>query len=139
MSESNFRVTARLGAGFAVDVYAGRHHVRGDEPVEVGGTDTGPTPYDFLLAGLGSCTAMTVRMYANRKGWPLRGVTVRLAHDRVHAEDCANCENQPRYITRIRRQLEFEGDLSDEQRQRLREIADRCPVHRTLTSEIRIE
>ena len=139
MSENGFPVTVRIGeAGFAVEVEASSHHLKADEPKEYGGTGTGPSPYDYLLTALGACTAMTLRMYADRKGWPLKGATVRLAHHRIHARDCEDCESGTGMVTRIDRSLELEGDLTDEQQQRLREIADRCPVHRTLTSEIRI-
>ena len=109
-----------------------------DEPPTVGGTNTGPTPYGYLLAGLGACTAMTVRMYADRKKWPLSRVSVTLRHDKIHAEDCAECETVDGKIDHIDRTLAFEGDLDDEQRARLLEIADKCPVHRTLHSEVEI-
>jgi putative redox protein len=105
----------------------------------VGGDDTGLSPYDFLLAGLGSCTSMTIRMYADRKAIPLGGVKVRLRHDKIHAEDCESCETESGRLDHIVREITLHGDLSDEQRERLLEIADRCPVHRTLTSEIHIE
>ncbi len=133
-------VTVRGGAsGYAAEVRTGRHRLKADEPAGVGGTDTGPTPYEYLLAGLGACTTMTLRMYADRKAWPLDGVTVRLAHDRVHAKDCADCEAGQRRLDRIRREITLGGTLDAEQRARLMEIADRCPVHRTLEGEIVIE
>jgi putative redox protein len=110
-----------------------------DEPSGVGGTDAGPTPYDYLLGALGSCTAMTLRMYADRKEWPLDSVTVRLSHGKIYADDCANCETETGKIDRIEREIELEGDLDDAQREKLLEIADKCPVHRTLTSETIIE
>ena len=132
-------VTVRGAAdGFVQEITAGRHQLRSDEPVSAGGTDSGPTPYDLLLAALGSCTAMTVGMYARRKRWPLTRVTVRLGHSRVHAQDCAVCEEEPAMLTVIDRDVEFEGALSDDQRQRLLAIANRCPVHLTLTSTIDI-
>jgi len=132
-------VVVRGGAaGFAQEITAGSHHLISDEPVAVGGTDTGPTPYDLLLAALGACTSMTVGVYARRKGWPLEGVTVWLRHSRVHAADCADCETKSGMLDRIERDLRFAGPLTVEQRARLREIADMCPVHRTLTSKIDI-
>src|SRR6187551_278429 len=124
--------------GFVQEIIAGPHHLRSDEPTVVGGTDTGATPYDLLLAALGSCTSMTMAMYARRKQWPLERVTVRLRHSRVHVEDCATCEKRPAKLTLIERDIELEGSLDDEQRERLLEIANRCPVHRTLTSQIDI-
>ena len=133
-------VTVRIGAtGYTTDVTAGKHTLRADEPASVGGADTGPTPYDFLLTSLGTCTAMTLRMYADRKQWPLEGVDVTLSHERIHAKDCEDCETEKGLITQINRKVEIHGDaLSDEQRARLHEIADRCPVHRTLTGEIKV-
>lgn len=116
---------------------ADRHVLLADEPLGIG-DDTGPAPYDLLLAGLGACTNMTLRMYAGRKGWPLEGVTVRMTHGRVHAKDCEECESESGQIDVIERELVLEGPLDDEQRTRLLEIADKCPVHRTLTSETRI-
>ncbi|HYU35750.1 MAG TPA: alpha/beta fold hydrolase [Thermoanaerobaculia bacterium] len=124
--------------GYAQRIVARRHRLTADEPVEMGGTDTGPSPYELLMAGLGACTSMTVRMYANRKGLPLEGVRVRLRHGKVHALDCAHCETKEGKIDRIERIVEVLGPLTDEQRARLLEIADKCPVHRTLTSEIDI-
>ena len=128
------------GSGdFAEIVRSGQHVLPADEPVAVGGTDTGPGPYQYLLAALGTCTAMTLRMYARQKKWPLEKVTVRLSHAKIHAADCAECETKEGKIDRIERSLEVEGPLDQTQRQRLLEIADRCPVHRTLTSEIIIQ
>ena len=123
------------GSSFVNQVRAGRHQLQADEPESVGGTDTGPTPYDFLLAALGTCTNMTLRMYADRKGWSLEGSEVRLRHHKIHARDCEECESESGKVDRIDRTLEIRGDLDDDQRARLVEIADRCPVHRTLTSE----
>jgi len=105
----------------------------------MGGTETGPTPYDYLLGALGSCTAMTLRMYAERKEWPLDGVSVRLSHEKIHARDCASCETQKGKVDHISRVLTLTGDLTDEQRERLIQIADRCPVHRTLHSEVTVD
>ena len=110
-----------------------------DEPADAGGEDAGPDPYTLLLAALGSCISMTLTLYARRKGWPLRRVTVRLGQRRVHAKDCAECEDKTdTFIHRIERDVTLEGDLTDEQRARLQEIAHRCPVHKTLLSEITI-
>jgi putative redox protein len=123
---------------FAQLVSVGRHRFRADEPAAVGGDDSGPGPYDLLLAGLGACTSMTVRMYAQRKGWPLERVTVDLKHDRIHAADCADCETREGRIDRIERVLTLEGKLDGAQRARLLEIADLCPVHRTLHAEVTV-
>jgi putative redox protein len=128
-----------LASGFAQDIVAGQHRLKGDEPLSSGGTDTGPTPYDFLLAALGSCTSMTVSLYARRKQWPLQEVTVRLRHFRTYAADCANCETREGMIDKIEREIVLTGPLSEEQQARLLDIANKCPVHRTLTSKIRIE
>lgn len=125
--------------GFAQEISIGPHRLVADEPKDMGGTDEGPTPYDLLLAGLGACTSMTVQMYAQRKDWPLQGVTTRLQHSRIHATDCAECETQEGRIDRIELDIEFAGPLSDEQRSKLLEIARKCPVHRTLTSEMDIK
>ena len=122
----------------AETIRSGVHVLRADEPVANGGNDTGPSPYDYLLAALGSCTAMTLRLYARMKKLPLQKVTVRLKHEKIHATDCAECETKEGKIDRIERLIELEGPLSDEQRRRLLEIANRCPVHRTLSSEISI-
>jgi putative redox protein len=116
----------------------GRHELVADEPEAAGGTDAGPSPYELLLMSLGACTSMTLRLYAQRKGWPLEAVRVTLKHDRIHAEDCRDCETKAGKIDRIDRAIEMTGPLSDEQRGRLLEIADKCPVHKTLTSEIKI-
>ena len=124
--------------GFAQEIIAGPHQLVSDEPRSVGGTDTGSTPYDLLLAGLGSCTSMTIAMYARRKQWALERVTVRLRHSRVHAEDSAACETRTDRLTLIERDIELDGVLDEEQRARLLAIANRCPVHLTLTSQIDI-
>jgi putative redox protein len=124
--------------GFPQEITAGSHRLQADEPIAVGGTDTGPGPYDLLLASLGSCTSMTIGLYARRKQWPLEAVRVRLRHSRLHAADCENCETQVGMIDRIERDIELVGSLDADQRARLLDIADKCPVHRTLTSEIAI-
>jgi putative redox protein len=123
---------------FAQDITIGRHRILADEPTSAGGADTGPNPYDLLLAALGACTSMTVSLYARRKQWPLESVGVRLRHAKIHAQDCADCETRVGRLDRIELQVELEGALSEEQRARLLEIAGKCPVHRTLTSEIEI-
>jgi uncharacterized OsmC-like protein len=126
------------GGRFQQEVTVGTHRFLADEPLEVGGLDSGPGPYDLLLAGLGACTAMTLRLYAERKALPLERVTVRLDHSRIHAADCADCETKEGMLDRIDRAITLRGALDAEQRRRLLEIADKCPVHRTLTSEIDI-
>lgn len=127
------------GAGlFAQTIDVRRHRMFSDEPPSLGGNDMGPTPYDYLLAGLGACTSMTLRLYAERKGWPVRRIEVRLYHEKIHADDCADCETLEGRIDRIMRIIDIDGDLSPEQRKRLHEIADMCPVHKTLTHEVRI-
>lgn len=122
----------------AQEVRIGRHRLAADEPLEAGGSGLGPNPYDFLLAGLGACTSMTLRLYADHKKWPLEQVRVRLSHEKIHAVDCADCETKEGKIDRIERQIEVLGPLDAAQRQRLLEIAEKCPVHRTLHSEIKI-
>jgi len=126
-------------AGFAQVIAAGSHQFIADEPTHVGGSDTGPTPYDLLLAALGSCTSITVAMYARRKAWPLEAVTVRLRHAKIHAADCAACETKEGRLDHIERVVELTGVLDDDQRARLLDIANKCPVHRTLMSEIHVE
>lgn len=137
-SEPGLVVVRGGAAGYAQEISAGGHALRADEPQSVGGTDTGPGPYELLLAALGACTSMTLRMYADRKGWPLEGVTVELRHQKVHAQDCADCETREGKVDEVQRGIALEGALDAQQRARLLEIADRCPVHRTLESEIRV-
>jgi uncharacterized OsmC-like protein len=131
-------VVSGSATGFAQEIIAGSHRLTSDEPLASGGTDTGPSPYDLLLAALGSCTSMTVAMYARRKGWPLERVKVSLRHSRIHASDCAECETKEGMLDRVERDIHFIGPLTTEQRSKLLEIANKCPVHRTLASEIDI-
>jgi putative redox protein len=122
--------------GFTQEIIAGPHQLTADEPKGVGGNDEGPTPYDLLLAALGSCTSITVTMYAQRKGWPLQGVRTWLRHSRIHAQDCAECETKEGKLDHIELEIRLEGPLlSEEQRTKLLEIAEKCPVHRTLVTE----
>lgn len=125
------------GDGGAIDqqIFVGPHRLAADEPEDSGGTDRGPNPYDLLLAALGACTSMTITMYAQQEGYPLRGVTTRLNHSSVHAEDCAECETEEGKIDWIEVNVELDGPLSDEQHSKLLEIAEKCPVHRSLISE----
>ncbi len=123
---------------FQQTVTVGPHRMLADEPVAAGGEDSGPGPYDYVLAGLGACTSMTMRLYADRKSLPLERVTVTLRHSKIHAEDCADCETKAGMLDQIDRTIAMEGALDAEQRKKLMEIADKCPVHRTLTSEIHI-
>jgi len=116
----------------------GRHHLTADEPESLGGAGDGPNPYELLLASLGSCKAITLRMYADRKGWPLDGVSVALNQKREHAKDCADCESEDGFVHVIECELTLIGELTGEQRERLVEIADRCPVHRTLEGEVKV-
>lgn len=134
------RVTARTGIeGFRTDLFANGFPLVADEPLEYGGGNEGPSPYEYLLAALGACTGMTVSMYARGKKWPLEEAVVRLAHHKIHADDCRDCDEKDLRIDHFERELELRGGLDEAQRQRLLEIAERCPVHRTLTGEIRIE
>jgi uncharacterized OsmC-like protein len=126
-------------SGFAQEIEIGPHRLTADEPVASGGTNTGASPYDLLLAALGSCTSMTISLYARRKHWPLENVEVFLWHSKIHAADCAECETREGRIDRIEREIKLTGALAAEQRSKLIEIADKCPVHRTLTSEINIK
>jgi putative redox protein len=132
-------VTVSLRGSFRAEVTAGKHRIVLDEPESAGGTDEGPTPYDALAAALGGCTAMTLHFYAKREGLPLEGVDVNVRHDREHAKDCAECLTQSGFIHRFDVEIALHGELAAEQRERLLGIARRCPVAKTLGSEIRIE
>jgi len=134
------RVTAKTGhEGFFTELFVNGHNLIADEPERFGGTNRGPSPYDYLLAALGACTTMTMQMYARQKNWPLDAALVRLRHTKIHAHDCQGCEENQQMIDRFERELELIGNLNDEQRQRLMEISERCPVHRTLQSEVIVE
>ena len=134
------RVIATTGAwGYQTEIRVRGHSLIADEPIAVGGSDTGPTPYDYLVAALGACTSMTLRMYADRKKWPLESVVVRLRHERIHASDCDACVTKEGKVDRIEREIELIGPLSEEQRGAFLGIADKCPVHRTLHSEILVD
>ncbi len=131
---------SRTGAtGFRSDVSLAGHTLIADEPEDYGGTDMGPTPYDLLSGALATCTSMTIRMYADHKKLPVDAVTVSVRHDKIHAKDCENCEQEDGRIDRFRRELTLDGDLTDEQRQRILEIADRCPVHKTLHGDVHVQ
>ncbi|MGB9225798.1 OsmC family protein [Mycobacterium sp.] len=136
-SEGSVTVTEAGTGTYTQQITAGHHRLVADEPRPIG-DDAGPTPYDLLLAALGSCTSMTVRMYVDRKGWPVERVRVTLRHSRIHAKDCAECETTVGWIDQIDRDIELTGELDELQRQRLLQIAERCPVHQTLKSEVHI-
>lgn len=125
-------------SGLAQNIISGQHHWSADEPAPIG-ADTGPSPYELLLGALGACTSMTLRLYAQRKGMDLQRITVRLRHSRIHAEDCTDCETKEGLLDRIDREIELSGNLDETQKLQLLEIAKRCPVHRTLNSEINIQ
>lgn len=132
-------ITARSLSYTKVEIKSGRHTLIADEPIEYGGGDEGPNPYDFLLSALAACKVMTAQMYARRKGWPLEEVSVSLDTYKIHARDCEDCDSDPNArVDIIEVKIGFKGDLTSEQRERLKEIADRCPVHRTLTTETKI-
>ena len=133
-------ITASVGpSGYRTEISAGAHRFFADEPVPLGGTGTGPTPYELLLGALGSCMAMTLRMYADRKRWPLRGVRIHLRTERAHEKDCEDCETNEVGLPRIARRIELDGPLDDQQRERLHYIADRCPVKQTLQRGLVVE
>ena len=125
-------------SGLSQEIVSGKHRWHADEPAPFG-TDTGPSPYDLLLAGLGACTSMTLRLYAQRHGLDLQRITIRLRHSRIHAEDCMDCETKEGLLDRIDREIELSGNLDEAQKLRLLEIAERCPVHRSLKSELNIQ
>lgn|SRR5947209_2685076 len=125
--------------GFAQQIELASHRLTADEPVSYGGTDSGPSPYDLLLAALGSCTSMTIGLYARKRRWPLEQITISLHHSKIHAKDCDDCETKEGRIDRIEMEIHLDGPLADEQRAKLMEIAGKCPVHQTLTSEINIK
>ncbi|MGA2403075.1 MAG: bifunctional alpha/beta hydrolase/OsmC family protein [Syntrophobacteraceae bacterium] len=136
---SDNRVVARTGkTGFRTEIIANGHSLVADEPIAVGGANSGPTPYDLLVSALGACTGMTIRMYADRKKLPLDAIIVRLRHERIHAEDCRDCDDPNCKVDFIEREIELQGDLDQPTRQRMLEIANRCPVHRTLESGSRV-
>ena len=131
-------VVSGPATGFRTDVEVGGHHLVVDEPIAVGGGDAGPTPYEMLLAGLGACTVMTLRIYADRRKWPLERARVTLHHRKVHAEDCVDCDKRDAKMDVIDRIVFLEGQLNEEQRAKLIEIAERCPVHQTLKGKIQV-
>lgn len=134
------RIEATLTEGYSVTLRTSEgHEWAADEPENVGGADTGPNPYELLLGALASCTCITVSMYCQRKGWTLRGITARYAHDRIHADDCAECENdRAGYIDRIHSEITIDGDLDEDQRRTLARVAASCPVHKTLGKSIHL-
>jgi putative redox protein len=134
------RIVVRTGRhGYRTEITANGHSLIADEPIAVGGADTGPTPYDYLVAALGACTSMTLRMYADRKAWPLESIVVRLRHRKIHSDDCQDCESRAGSMDLIEREIELDGPLDKGQRERLLDIADKCPVHRTLHSGVRVK
>lgn len=139
LAAPEFGTFVRTESGLRTEIMANGFPIVADEPENVGGTNQGPTPYDLLTASLGACTSMTLRMYANRKKWPLDAVSVHLKYRKIHARDCEHCETEEGKIDHIEREITLEGNLEEEQRDRLLEIANRCPVHRTLHSEIHVE
>ena len=139
IADGDIRVSEADAQGFLQDISDGSKHALADEPKSVGGTDQGFTPYQLVSAGLGACTSMTIRMYARRKDWPLDHVSVDVSHNKIHAQDCQECETTDGKIDVFHRAIRLDGDLTDEQRARCMQIADRCPVHRTLEAEIKIE
>jgi putative redox protein len=131
-------IVVTSGSGMEQQIRVGRHQMVSDEPVSYGGADAGPSPYELLAAAVGSCTSMTLRMYARTKGWPLQRVVVTVRHDKIYARDCAECETKEGHIDLLEREISLEGPLDETQKQRLLEIAERCPVHRTLSREVKL-
>ena len=138
VGEGKVRSAEVDASGFLQDVHAGKHHMLADEPASVGGADRGPSPYQFLTAALATCTSMTVRMYARRKGIALEHIFVDVSHDRIHARDCEDCETSDGHVDVFQREIRLVGALTDAERAKLLEIADKCPVHRTLEREIKV-
>jgi len=136
--EGIVRINEADPTNFLQDISAGGHHLISDEPQSYGGNFLGPTPYQLLSAGLGACTSMTIRMYARRKNIPLEHVQVDVSHDKIHAKDCELCEQSDGKVDQFKRSITLTGNISDEERQKLLVIADKCPVHRTLEGEINI-
>ncbi|MCB7479989.1 bifunctional alpha/beta hydrolase/OsmC family protein [Christiangramia sediminis] len=137
--ETDHEVMANLGAsGFTTQIIAGNHHLIADEPVKVGGSDLGPNPYELVSSGLAACTSMTIQMYARRKEWEISNVETHVSYSKKHAEDCENCENDMAKIDSFEREISIKGDLDKTQLERLMEIADKCPVHKTLSSKAQI-
>jgi len=132
-------VVVRSQAGLTQRIDVRGHHLTADEPTADGGSDLGPNPYELLLSALGACTAITVRMYAQRKGWPLESIEVALQHERIHAQDCADCETRDGYLDQITKYISLRGPLDADQRERLLDVSERCPVQQTLQHEIHIE
>ena len=138
-TEPGYVIVHGTAAGFAQKIEVGSHRLDADEPVSFGGADSGPSPYDLLLAALGACTSMTIGLYARKRSWPLEKITVSLRHSKIHARDCDDCETKEGRIDRIEVEIHLDGALTDEQRAKLMEISERCPVHQTLTAEINIK
>jgi putative redox protein len=139
-TEETYPVQVTIGKdGLLTTIHANDYQLTADEPKEVGGSGLGPTPYDYLLSSLGACTAMTLRLYASRKEWPLEGVEVQLRHSKDYHEDCIKCESSTSKVDIIERSIQFKGELDEKQIKRLLIIADKCPVHKTLTSQTIIE
>jgi putative redox protein len=132
-------IVVRSQAGLTQTIDIRGHHLTADEPTDAGGSDLGPNPYELLLSALGACTAITVRMYAQRKGWPLESIEVALQHERIHAQDCADCETRDGFLDHITKFISLRGALDAEQRQRLMDVSERCPVQKTLQNEVHIE